>query len=65
MLLTHNTIPTEDCNQNSTPSRLEELLARYEEPVRAIVHRTLEEYIERCFSEFIEGKIGDRNTAGI
>jgi putative transposase len=58
MLLTQNTIPTEDCNQNSTPSRLEELLARYEEPVRAIVHRTLEEYVERCFTVFMQGKIG-------
>lgn len=58
MLLSQNTIPTEDCNQNSTPGRLEELLARYEEPVRAIVHRTLEEYVERCFAEFIEGKVG-------
>lgn len=51
-------ISTEDCNQNSTPSRLKELIARYEEPVRAIVHRTLEEFVERCFTEFIEGKIG-------
>jgi putative transposase len=59
MLLSQNDISTEDCNQNSIPSRLEELIARYEEPVRAIVHRTLEEYVERCFTEFIEGKIGN------
>jgi transposase-like protein len=58
MLLSQNAIPFEDCNQKSIPSRLEELIALYEEPIRAIVHRTLEEYVERSFKEFMEGKIG-------
>jgi putative transposase len=58
MLSTQKTIPEENCNQISPDSRLMELIARYEEPVRAIVHRTLEEYVERCFNEFMEGRIG-------
>ena len=58
MLLSQVSIAGEDFNQNSHQSRLEELIARYEDPVRAIVHRTLEEYVERSFAEFMEGKIG-------
>jgi transposase-like protein len=60
MPLSQVNIAGEDFNQNSHPSRLEELIARYEDPVRAIVHRTLEEYVERSFAEFIEGKIGTK-----
>jgi transposase-like protein len=43
---------------NFVDSRLNELMSRYEEPVRAIVHRTLEEYVERAFAEFMEGRAG-------
>jgi len=48
----------ENFNQNFENSRLNELMASYEDPVRAIVHRILEEYVERSFAEFMEGKIG-------
>lgn len=58
MLSTQHAIPLENCNQNSKPSRLEELIACYEEPIRAIVHRALEEYVEGSFREFMEGRIG-------
>ncbi len=60
MLLSQDSIVYEDFNQNSSPSRLKELMDQYEEPVRAIIHRTLEEYVERCFNEFIQGKIGTK-----
>jgi len=58
MLLPQDSIETEDCNQKREPGRLSELLEQYEEPVRAIVHKTLEEYVEKSFEEFMEGKIG-------
>jgi len=60
MPLSQVSIAGEDFNQNSHQSRLEELIARYEDPIRAIVHRTLEEYVERSFTEFMEGKIGTK-----
>ena len=34
----HNFEQTPDGNQNTEPSRLEELILMYENPVRAIVH---------------------------
>jgi hypothetical protein len=43
---------------NFVNSRLNELMSRYEDPVRAIVHQTLEEYVEKAFTEFMEGRIG-------
>jgi len=58
MLLPHNITETENCNQKRETSRLSELLEQYEEPVRAIVHKTLEEYVEKSFEEFMAGKIG-------
>jgi len=58
MLLPQDSIETEDCNHKRGPGRLSELLADYEEPVRAIVHKVLEEYVEKSFEEFMEGKIG-------
>lgn len=58
MPLSQVSIAGKDFNQNSNPSRLEELIASYEDPVRAIVHRTLEEYVERSFAEFMDGRIG-------
>lgn len=67
MLFTTNTIPDQDFNQNSIPGRIDELLARYEDPVRAIVHRILEEYVERCFTEFMGSRVGaelPRSTDG-
>lgn len=45
-------------NQNLGYGRLDELMTRYEEPVRAVVHRILEEYVERSFEEFMQGRIG-------
>ncbi|MGV7930856.1 MAG: hypothetical protein AB2L13_18480 [Spirochaetota bacterium] len=33
-------------------------MTSYEDPVRATVHRLLEEYVEKAFSEFMEGRTG-------
>ena len=46
----------EECNEKTETSRFEELLQHYEDPVRATVHRVLEEYVEGAFREFM----GDR-----
>src|SRR5512145_2291776 len=48
----------EKSNQKVSCDRLTELISRYEEPVKAIVHRTLEEYVERAFIEFMGDRIG-------
>jgi transposase-like protein len=37
---------------------LEELLTLYEDPIRAIVHQVLEEYVEAAFTEFMGGRVG-------
>ncbi len=48
MLMTQADTVLENCNQKSPPpNRLEELLARYGEPVRAIVHRNFKRF--PCF----------------
>ncbi|HMD12996.1 MAG TPA: IS256 family transposase [Bacteroidota bacterium] len=49
----------EECNEKKDQSRFEELLQNYEDPVRATVHRVLEEYVEGAFREFM----GDRSGA--
>jgi len=33
-------------------------MSNYEDPVRATVHRLLEEYVEKAFREFMEGRTG-------
>ena len=43
---------------NNKIDRLDLLIQQYEDPIRAIVHRTLEEYVERAFNEFIGDRIG-------
>ena len=49
---------TEEINQKKPQGRLEELLTQYEEPTKAIVHRVLEEYVEKSFNEFMGNRVG-------
>lgn len=46
-------------------SRYEEIVRQYEDPIKAMVHRALEVYIEEAFEEFIGGKIGTYVTRSI
>ncbi len=46
MLSEQSIISKTEINQKTDPSRFEELMANYEDPVRATVHRLLEEYVE-------------------
>ena len=57
MLQPRYTYGENDCNNNLV-SRYEEIVQQYEDPIRAMVHRTLEVYIEKAFEEFIGGNIG-------
>ena len=57
----------EECNEKTETSRFDELLQNYEDPVRAIVHRVLEEYVEGAFREFIgvrKGTVVERASDG-
>lgn len=58
MLSTKTIISDEGSNKKTRSSRFGELLANYEDPVRATVHRVLEEYVEKAFKEFMEGRTG-------
>lgn len=58
MLLEQYAEQLEECNEKNDKSRFEELLQNYEDPVRAIVHRILEEYVEGAFQEFMGGRSG-------
>jgi transposase-like protein len=49
----------EECNEKIEKSRFEELVQLYEDPVRATVHRVLEEFVEGAFRDFM----GDRSGA--
>jgi transposase-like protein len=46
-------------------SRYEEIVRQYEDPIKAMVHRALEVYIEEAFEEFIRGKIGTYVTRSV
>ena len=48
----------EECNEKIETSRFEELIKLYEDPVRATVHRILEEYVEGAFREFMGTRCG-------
>jgi putative transposase len=48
----------EKSNQKVAGGRLDELISRYEDPIKALVHRTLEEYVEKAFAEFMGERIG-------
>lgn len=58
MLSEPSIISKTEINQKTDPSRFEELMTNYEDPVRATVHRLLEEYVEKAFIEFMEGRTG-------
>ena len=58
----HNFKQTPDGNQNTELSRLEELISMYENPVRAIVHGLLEQYVKEEFEAFIGPRIGQLVT---
>jgi len=58
MLAEQCTRPHEECNEKIKPGRLDDLLSLYEDPVRATVHRVLEEYVEAAFTEFMGGRVG-------
>jgi len=58
MLQSKYTYGENNCNNNLLVSRYEEIVQQYEDPIRAMVHRTLEVYIEKAFEEFIGGNIG-------
>jgi putative transposase len=58
MLSEQNATQLKECNEKKEPSRLEELLQKYEDPVRATVHRVLEEFVESAFREFMDGRSG-------
>ncbi|HNW27100.1 MAG TPA: transposase, partial [Spirochaetota bacterium] len=48
----------EECNEKNEKSRFDELLQLYEDPVRATVHRVLEEFVEGAFREFMGDRCG-------
>ena len=56
MLSPQSITTSSEINQKTDKSRFEELMTSYEDPVRATVHRLLEEYVEKAFSEFMEGR---------
>lgn len=58
MLLEQHVEPVEECNEKTATGRLGELISQYEDPVRAIVHQALENYVEGAFREFMGGRIG-------
>ena len=67
MLSTQTVISDEESNKKTESSRFGELLANYEDPIRATVHRILEEYVEKAFTEFMGGRSGtvvQRSTDG-
>ena len=53
MLTEQNARQLEECNEKTETSRFEELVHLYEDPVRATVHRVLEEFVEGAFREFM------------
>ena len=56
-MLLEQPITTEQNCKNKT-SRLDELVQQYEDPVKALVHKLLEEYVEQSFQEFMGDRIG-------
>ncbi len=58
MLQPRYTYGENDCNNNLLVSRYEEIVQQYEDLIRAMVHGTLEVYIEKAFEEFIGDNIG-------
>lgn len=56
-MLLEQPITTEQNCKNKT-SRLDELVQQYEDPVKALVHKLLEEYVEQSFQEFMGNRIG-------
>ena len=44
--------------ENTNPSRFEELIQQYQDPVKALVHELLEKYVQEEFQEFIGPRIG-------
>jgi len=57
MLLEQPIISTDSFNNKN--NRFDELVNQYEEPVRALVHKLLEEYVEHSFREFMGNRIGE------
>lgn len=58
MLQTKCNDAANNCNNDLQLSRYEEIVQRYKDPIRAMVHRTLEVYVDEAFEEFIGDKIG-------
>lgn len=58
MLTEHAARHIEECNEKIATSRFEQLMSLYEDPVRATVHRVLEEFVEHAFQEFMGTRIG-------
>ena len=59
MLLEHVNLPDQEINEKTDSGRLQELLAQYEEPVRATVHLLLESFVEKAFQEFMGNRTGE------
>lgn len=48
----------EEGNQKTENHRIDELIQEYKDPVKAITHRVLEEYVQEAFNEFMGTRIG-------
>jgi putative transposase len=48
----------EECNEKIEPCRFDELIRLYEDPVRAMVHQILEEYVDSAFRQFMGNRTG-------
>ena len=61
------TVLVEDNHKTTARGRLEELVARYEDPVRALTHEILEGFVRAEFDEFMAPRVGremERSTDG-
>jgi len=58
MLLEQSNIALGEIKEKTEESRFFELVKQYEDPVKATVHRVLEQYTETAFEEFMHGRAG-------
>lgn len=58
MLQTQCTSTQKYCNKEIKVNRFGQVLQQYEDPIKALAHRTFEVYVEEAFEEFIGGNIG-------
>ncbi len=59
MLQEQSNIALPEINEKKVEPRFNELVQQYEDPIRATVHRLLEEYVQKSFIEFMGNRIGN------